>query len=173
MSDADLKASTVASDGTLGAIEDAAVSAPAQTHPAIAGGSGGYLVVSESQTADEVRILAWRTNTSGAARDAAPIEIAAGIGLSANGVVGVRVDSTGTVLDASPIAIFSGYTPAVAASTAGDFLVAGTYTYSGDQSRLQFARVSSSGTTAWSSRPAPPARWRGSARPDCRRGRRA
>ncbi len=169
MSDADLKASTVASDGTLGAIEDAAVSAPAQTHPAIAGGSGGYLVVSESQTADEVRILAWRTNTSGAARDAAPIEIAAGIGLSdpavawngtvwlvvwvdldpstaANGVVGVRVDSTGTVLDASPIAIFSGYTPAVAASTAGDFLVAGTYTYSGDQSRLQFARVSSSGT---------------------------
>jgi uncharacterized protein (TIGR03382 family) len=167
-SDFDLKALTVGVDGALGAIHDVSLGAPAQTEPAIAGGSEGYLVVATSETADETAILAWRTDARGVAVDAGPIEIARGVGHSepavawngsvwlvvwtdlddttaANGIVGVRVDPDGTVLDASPIAMLTGTAGAVAASTAGDFFVAGVVPVTYDTNQLQGVRVSTDG----------------------------
>ncbi|MCK6506854.1 hypothetical protein L6R53_26370 [Myxococcota bacterium] len=167
-SDFDLEVLAVDADGALGDIQDASLAAPAQTHPAIAGGEDGYLVVATSTTADEVAILAWRTDAGGEALDAEPIELARATSLaepavgwngsvwlvtwtdtdastSANGVVGVRVSADGGVLDSSPIALLTGTSSAVAASTDGDFLVAGVVPVTYNTNRLRAVRVSGDG----------------------------
>lgn len=168
LSDFDVEVTSVSASGALGRIEPVSLATPAQTHPAIAGTSTGYLLVAESQTADDVAILAWRLDGRGSARDTAPIEIARGTGLSdpavawngtewlvvwtdldpstaGNGTVGVRVSPAGSILDATPIQIMSGYWPAVGASTSGDFLVAAAVPDTYDTNRLRGVRVSSVG----------------------------
>jgi MYXO-CTERM domain-containing protein len=158
----DLRGLAVSSDGTAGSIRDLALSAPAQTRPALAGGEDGWLIVTQSETSGDSAILAWRTDGGGYALDAGPIELARGEGLSEpavawngsvwlvvwadrfDGVVGVRVDPSGFLLDPEPVPFLSGTAPAVGAS--GDtFLVAGVVPVTFDTNQLLARRVDESG----------------------------
>jgi hypothetical protein len=170
MSDFNVEASTLATDGGVGQVADVSLAAPAHTHPAMALGNGEYMVVAESQTADVKRIVAWRTDAWGLGTEDEPLELAVGTAVddpavawngdvwfvawsdtdpvtAENGIVGVRIDADGTVLDSPPIALMAGYRPAVASNTAGDFLVAGSVpiTYDGHTQDLYGVRVSGDG----------------------------
>ncbi len=159
----DLRGVAVFSDGTAGAIQDLALSAPAQTRPALAGDEDGWLVVAQSETSGDSAILAWRTDGGGYALDAEPIELARGEGLSDpavawngsvwmvvwadrfDGVVGMRVDSSGQLLDPVPVPFLSGTAPAVGAS--GDiFLVAGVVPVTFNTNQLLGRRVDDNGS---------------------------
>jgi hypothetical protein len=164
----DLLAAPLDADGTVGTPVDVALGAPAQTNPEIAGDSSGYLLVARSEKATEASILAWRLDAGGVPVDTGPIEIATGGGevrnpaVAWNGEVylvvweiydtteasslvrGVRVDPDGTVLDATPLDLLNGNTPAVAAS-GGDFLVAASYLYMHEERSIEAVRVDADG----------------------------
>ncbi len=139
--------------GGFGASQCYSVSIPAQTDSDLAGdATHGFLVTFLSQTQATATIAAQRVGSNGVALDAQPIALATGIrtlrnpAVAWNGalwfvaweqdgngpfapapsIVGVRVDASGNVLDASPIAIMPGDSPDVAA-VGDEFLVATTH----------------------------------------------
>jgi len=165
----DVETTAVEDDGSVPTPEIASIGAPAQTHPDIAGDSGGYLVVAQSETGDDSRIVAWTLSRRGLPTGAAPIEIARGSGeiqdpaVAWNGdaylvvweeynsggtssqIWGVRVDRSGTVMDTTPVAIMKGNDPAVAAS-GSDFLVVDTFEVRHEQREIDAVRVGSDGS---------------------------
>jgi hypothetical protein len=130
--------------------------APMQLEADIARGDQGALVVHASRTADGSRILAQPLDDVGVAVLAEPIELASGevghpgvawdgqqymvVWEDASAIRGVRVSSSGSVLDGTPLSILGGVSPAVAAA-AGGFL-----TVAIDGGAARAARVAPDGT---------------------------
>lgn len=143
----DLYTAEIAPSGTVGPAAPVALGAPAQKRPALAPSGSGYLVVFESWTSGETRILGQRLDPSGRPLDAEPFAIAGGASTNLrnpavawNGALhlvvwenvaesqlyGRRVGPDGVPLDPAPLAIMPGNTPDVAAL--GDvFLVVGSH----------------------------------------------
>lgn len=145
----DVYGATVAPGSSVGPEHAVALGPPAQTHPALAGDrEHGYLLVFRSEMAGVRRVLAQRLDGLGVPIDPQPTVIASGgflVGghdVAWNGsewlvvweqrlgssslltarVLGVRMDASGTLLDAVPLDIVAGNAPAVGA-LGGDFLV--------------------------------------------------
>lgn len=161
----DIHTRVLLEDGTVGPLDVATLAAPAQTRPELAAGADGFLLVAQSQTALDSRILAWRLDSAGVVLDAEPIVLSEGDAamqdpdVAWNGseylvvwedsvsarILGRRVAPDGAVLDASPIAISDGVDPAVAASGA-DFLVVSSWSWTPEQRLVVGRRVASDGT---------------------------
>jgi hypothetical protein len=165
----DVETSVLSSDGDVTPPEVVTLGAPAQTHPDVAGDSGGYLLVAQSETGTRSQILAWRLDRRGVPTGTRPIVIMTGTGeiedpaVAWNGtnflvvweeanngtttsqVWGKRVGRTGRVLDASPISIVPGNDPAVAAS-GSDFLVVSSFEVIHEIRDIYGARVANDGS---------------------------
>ncbi len=168
----EVETSSVVSAGSAG--ELASLGAPAQTHPDIAGGTGGYLLVAQSQTGTSSKIVAWTLDRSGVPTGTRPIVLATGTGeiqdpaVAWNGtnylvvweeyntgrtssqIWGKRLTRAGRVMDATPIAIMAGNDPAVAASGT-TFLVVDSIEIDTRSARL--TPCASRATAPWWTRP--------------------
>jgi hypothetical protein len=146
-------------------------SVPRQARPRIAPTANGGLIVYESQTGYGTRILAHRLNARGIPIDSEPLEVAPaspGQGwpvVAWNGatwlivwqtppfdavgnyqIMGRRMASDGTFVDAEPVPLLQGLTPTVAALPNGVFLVSAAYRQSTQIQFIRAVRVASDGT---------------------------
>jgi hypothetical protein len=137
----DISTAAISGSGVVSASTIASRGAPRQASPRLAAGSGEFLAVFTSEISGQSRILAQRTDSNGNALDLQPIQVGASAAaahpaVAWNGSVflvvwedsgqiyGRRLSPTGTLLDASPVAIMRGSEPEVSA-LGSTFLVVG------------------------------------------------
>lgn len=142
----DIYSSHVVDAGNLGDEKLVSIGASAQVAAAVATSGANYMVVYQSETSGQRRLLAALVDTRGNALGSEPIEIAVGQFdafpavawsgdvylitwqhgdgvLSGGTILGRRVSADGVLLDPTPITVGTGAVPKVAGMN-GDFLVA-------------------------------------------------
>lgn len=136
----------ISSSNVAGPNREVSIGAPQQTHPDIAAGGSGYMVVYLSSTGNGRRVLAQPLDAAGNPLTAGPVELASGNLSSApgapavawngslymvawnrgDGIVAQRLNSNGDKIDAAPFLVMSPAHGAPDLAALGDtFLVAG------------------------------------------------
>ncbi len=157
----DMKSSAIDANGNPAAAVGVSDGRPRQEYAHVTTAGNTLLSVYTSRTSQATRVLAQRFNADGTAIDANPVVVRNGgpnefykpqcawngstflVGYvdSTQGVVVRRYDANLNPLDASPIQVFATGTTIAVGANGGDFLVAATYTVSGNLSFLHAKRV--------------------------------
>lgn len=145
-SDNDITTATISAGNVAGPNQAASTGAPMQLRPDAATGGSGYMVVYQSSTSGQARILAQPLDAAGNPLTMQPVELAVGPGLngpaspavawngslflvtwgSTNGVVAQRLQADGTKVDAAPFVVLAqGFGPPDTAAVGDTFLVIG------------------------------------------------